>query len=643
MIQLDRVEKRFGARVLFTGLSWIVPQGARIGLVGANGAGKTTLLRLLAGLDTPDGGAVHAPGALTVGFLPQEVDSVGGGSVLSTVLDGWPELQRMERALEALAERMARLAPGDPELSRIADAYGTLRAAFEREGGDGLEARARAILGGLGVPEDRVHEPLERLSGGWRMRVLLARLLLREPGLLLLDEPTNHLDLDALRWLEEYLDRYRGTVVAVSHDRYFLNRVVHTIVELDRGALASYVGGYDAFLAERARRAERLEDAARAQEREIARIERFVERFRYKASKARQVQSRIKALERMERIEAPSSAKTIRFGFPPAPRSGDVVVRMEGVSKRYGRREVFRGVELSLRRGDRVAVVGPNGSGKTTLLGLITGRVAPDAGSIETGHRVEIGHFAQHHLDALDPASTVLEEAERDAGPEVRPRVRALLGSFLFAGDDVLKPVAVLSGGEKARLALAKLLLRPANLLLLDEPTNHLDLPGREVLEDALDEYDGTLVVVSHDRYFINRVATTIAAVEDGAVERIPGDYDAWLEWRSERIAAREKRPEPGTGARPRGADRERRRAEAEERNRRHRERRAVEERLRPVEERIENLERRVGEIDREQADPDSYRNGERARSLARERSDLERRLAAAWKEWEEIAADMPR
>jgi ATP-binding cassette subfamily F protein 3 len=642
MIQLDRVGKRFGARILFEGLSWLVPEGARIGLVGPNGAGKTTLLRLLAGLDAPDGGAVRASGALTVGFLPQEVDSVGGGSVLSTVLDGWPEIQRMERALEDLAERMARLSPGDPELTRAADAYGKLRVAFEREGGDGLETRARVILGGLGVAEDRVHEPLERLSGGWRMRVLLARLLLREPGLLLLDEPTNHLDLDALLWLEEYLDRYRGTVVAVSHDRYFLNRVVRTIVELDRGTIASYTGGYDAFLEERARRAERLEDAARAQEREIARIERFVERFRYKASKARQVQSRVKALERIERIEAPSASKTIRFGFPPAPRSGDVVVRMEGVSKRWGPREVFRGADLLLRRGDRVAVVGPNGSGKTTLLGLITGRVVPDDGSVETGHRVEVGHFAQHHLDALDPASTVLEEAERDAGPDVRPRVRSLLGSFLFEGDDVLKRVAVLSGGEKARLALAKLLLRPANLLLLDEPTNHLDLRSREVLEDALGEYEGTLLVVSHDRYFINRVATTIAAVEDGRVERIPGDYDAWLEWRRERLAAREERPEPGKDGRARAAERERRRAEAEDRNRRHRERRAFEERLRPLEERIESLERRIGEIDREQADPGTYRNGDRARALARERAELERRLAATWKEWEEIAAGMP-
>jgi ATP-binding cassette subfamily F protein 3 len=378
------------------------------------------------------------------------------------------------------------------------------------------------------------------------------------------------------------------------------------------------------------------------QEREIARIERFVERFRYKASKARQVQSRIKVLERMDRIEAPSSSKTIRFGFPPAPRSGDVVVRMEGVSKRYGQREVFREADLLLRRGDRVAVVGPNGAGKSTLLGLITGRVVPDGGSVEIGHRAEMSHFAQHHLDALDPASTVLEEAERDAGPDVRPRVRTLLGSFLFEGDDASKRVAVLSGGEKARLALAKLLLRPSNLLLLDEPTNHLDLRSREVLEDALDEYEGTLVVVSHDRYFINRVATTIAAVGEGRVERIPGDYDAWLEWRRARLAAEEDRSEPARDPHAREAERERRRAEAEERNRRHRERRAVEDRLRPLEERIEGLERRAAEIDREQADPGTYRDGERARALAHERADLERRLAATWREWEEIAAEMP-
>ena len=642
MIQLERVERRYGARVLFEDLTWLIPKGARVGMVGANGTGKTTVLRLLAGLDAPDRGMVHAPGALTVGYLPQEVDSVAGGSVLTTVLDGWPEIQRLEEALEDLAHRMATLAPGDAELAKVTDAYGRLREDFEREGGDGLEARARAILGGLGVPQERFHEPLERLSGGWRMRVLLARLLLRAPDLLLLDEPTNHLDLDALAWLEEFLERYEGTVVAVSHDRYFLNRVVSDIVELDRGGMASYRGGYDAFLEEREHRQERLEEAARAQEKEVARIERFVERFRYKASKARQVQSRIKVLDRMERIEAPSSSRTIRFGFPPAPRSGDVVARVEAVAKRYGSVEVFRSADLLLRRGDRVAVVGPNGAGKSTLLGLLTGRVPPDRGTVEIGHAVRWQHFAQHHLDALRPEAAVLEEAERDAGPDVRPKVRALLGSFLFSGEDVLKPVGVLSGGEKARLALAKILLYPANLLLLDEPTNHLDLKSREVLEDALAEYEGTLVVVSHDRYFINRVATTIAAVADGGIECISGDYDAWLEWRRAQLQSRPENDEGQPEARVRDAERERRRVEAEERNRKHRIRKAFEERLRPLELEIESLERRMAEIDVEQGDPDTYRDGDRARALGRERAELEARLRETWSRWERMAGDAP-
>jgi ATP-binding cassette subfamily F protein 3 len=642
MIQLERVEKRFGARLLFTDLTWLVPRGARIGLVGANGAGKTTLLRLLAGLDSPDRGSVHAPGSLSVGFLPQEVDSVGKGSVLSTVMDGWPEIQRLEERMEALAGEMEALSPEDDRLPDATETYGRLRERFEQEGGDLLENRAKTILSGLQVPRRRFHEPLVSLSGGWRMRVLLARLLLRQPDLLLLDEPTNHLDLDALLWLEEFLARYDGTVVAVSHDRYFLNRVISNVVELQGGKLTAYSGGYDDFLEERQQRMERLEELAKAQEREIARVRRFVERFRYKASKARQVQSRLVALERIERVESPSRAKTVRFGFPPAPRSGDVVARLTGVAKRYGTIEVFRGADLLVRRGDRIALVGPNGAGKSTLLGLLLGRVPADGGTVEIGHGVRMRHFAQHHLDALRADATVLEEAETGVGPDVRPRVRTLLGSFLFSGDDVLKTVGILSGGEKARLALAKILLDPANLLLLDEPTNHLDLSSREVLEDALAEYDGTLLVVSHDRYFINRIATSVATIGDGGIEHIPGDYDAWMEWRQDRSGGTETADSARGEGKDREAERGRRRAEAEERNRRHRIRRAFEERLRPVEERIQSLERRLAEIDTEQGDPATYRDGKRARALGRERTELEERLRENWQEWEALAEQAP-
>src|SRR5262245_37160156 len=632
MVQLDRVQKRFGSRVLFEGLSWTIPQGARLGLVGPNGAGKTTLLRLLVGLDEPDAGERRVPSAMRVGYLPQEVESVAEGSVLSSVLDGFPELRALEEELESLEHRLAGLGPGDPETEKLVAAYGKLRERFEQLGGDGVEARAKAILTGLGVPESRLHDSLLSLSGGWRMRVVLARLLLAAPGLLLLDEPTNHLDLEAIAWLESFLERYEGAFVVVSHDRYFLNRMVRGIVELERGKLALFHGNYEEYLVEKAARDQALEDAKRLQDREIARVERFIERFRYKATKARQVQSRIRALEKVERIDAPSRAKRIRFGFPPAPRSGDVAVRAEGVSKSYGDTHVFRGLDVLLRRGDRVALVGPNGAGKSTLIKLLSGKARPDAGRLDLGHNVTVQYFAQHQLEALEPANTVLEEMDREADAATRPRLRNLLGAFLFSGDDVEKKVAILSGGEKTRLALAKMLLRPANLLLLDEPTNHLDLRSREVLEDALEEYAGTLVVISHDRYFINRIATSIGEVGGGRIELYPGDDDTYLEHvRARAVEA------PATAAAP-ARSRDSRREEAEERNRRYRERKAVEDRLRPIETEIEALETRVRELEAMQADPRVYSDPVRAQDVGREKIQAEERLQPLYWEWERAA-----
>jgi ATP-binding cassette subfamily F protein 3 len=636
MLRLDDIKRQIGARVLFESLSWVIPGRARLGLVGPNGAGKTTLLRIVCGREVPDAGCVQGPTSLVVGYLPQEVETVAGASVLEVVLSGAESVARLEGRLGELERELAELDPDDARAGELTRRYGDLRSRFEALGGDRIEARARAILCGLGVTEASHDRPPATLSGGWRMRVVLARLLLGAPDLLLLDEPTNHLDLEALDWLERFLADFDGAFVVVSHDRYFLNRVVEGVVELERGRLSTYTGSYDDYVAasEQARLGQ--DKAAREQARERARVERFIERFRYKASKARQVQSRVRALEKVERIESSTDAKTIRFRFPEAPRSGDVVARLDRVSKHFGPTRVYDGLSLVLRRGERVALVGPNGAGKSTLLKLLAGAIEPDGGAIELGQGVLRHYYAQHQLDALDPRRTVLEELEAAAPPDERPRLRSLAGCFLFVGEDVDKRVEVLSGGEKARLALARMLLEPANLLLLDEPTNHLDLRSREVLEEALEPYTGTLVFISHDRYFINRVANRVAEVGGGGLELYDGGFDEWTAWREARQTA-EPQPAEARAGEP-NVRREEKRREAEERNRLYRERKAVEERLRPIEDEVERLERRVAELQLAQADPQVYSDPERARDVARERTELEARLGRLYEAWEAAA-----
>ena len=522
MVHLDGVSKAYGERVLFRDTTWQLGERERIGLVGPNGVGKTTLCRILAGLEVPDAGRVSRARETTVGYLPQEAaGEARGGSVLGEVLSGFPEVWEVERQLDDLGVRL-REAPEDALTAR----YGDLQHRFEALGGYRLETEARVVLSGLGFPAADLPRPLAEFSGGWRMRAALARLLLQRPALLLLDEPTNHLDLESLTWLENYLDAYDGTVVVVSHDRYFLNRMVTAVAELSPAGLLVCPGDYDDFLAQRAARQALLEARARNQAKRVAEIERFIERFRYKATKARQVQSRIKMLERLDRVEVEGSARRIRFAFPTPPRTGRLVVQLRGVHKAYGPKVVYAGVDLDIERGDRIALVGPNGAGKSTLLRILAGVLQPDRGERVLGAHATAHYYAQHQLDALDPARTALEEMEAAAPETDRTRLRTLLGAFLFSGDAVDKRVAVLSGGEKARLALARMLARPAPFLCLDEPTNHLDLASRAVLEEALTEFTGTMIFISHDRYFINRLATKVVEVRDGRLVTHLGGYD---------------------------------------------------------------------------------------------------------------------
>ncbi len=676
MIQIEDISKSFGGQVLFRDLTWHITRGQRIGLVGPNGAGKTTLCRILTGQMEVDSGQVRRAKSATIGYLPQEIATAGDGTVLGHLLAGFPEIERLEAELELLAAEMAEVEDGASE--DLMRRYGDLQHQYEALGGYGLEARAKAILGGLGFGPDDFFAPLTKLSGGWRMRVALGRLLLQAPDLLLLDEPTNHLDLESLQWLEEFLAAYEGTVVIISHDRYFLNRVVDRIAELELGRFALSVGDYDDYQAQKLARQEQIQAAQRTQAEQVEKMERFIRKFRYKATKARQVQSRIKQLDRMERVEVIRAPKRIHFRMPQPPRSGTTVCELRRVRKAYGDKVVYAGVDLRLLRGDRVALVGVNGAGKSTLLKILAGALPFEVGDRVLGHNVSVHYYAQHQLDALNPQHSVLEELAAIADVAMQPRLRTILGAFLFSGDDVEKPVAVLSGGEKSRLALAKMLLRPANLLCLDEPTNHLDVTAREVLEEALEDFDGTMLFISHDRYFINRIATKVVEVRDGQLWEFAGDYDYYLEKRAEsrvpeqqrgwtraasadsaplrgtergrREPRREERapearpqppvpsPQPQRAPAPKLRTREARRAEAENRQQKSRAIAPLKARLKELEAEIAGIEARVRDLDDRMANPDLYRDGERAREVARERKGLEEQAASLYGKWEELA-----
>jgi ATP-binding cassette subfamily F protein 3 len=651
VIQLENVAKGYGGQTLFRDVEWRIGDGERIGLVGPNGAGKTTLCRILAGFEEPDHGRVSRPRGTTIGYLPQEVaGGADAGSVLVEVLGGYEDVWRLEREMEELAAALESSTTRDDvaAVDALTRRYGDLQHRFEALGGYRLETEARAILGGLGFRAEEVTRPLPEFSGGWRMRAALARLLLLRPSVLLLDEPTNHLDLESLAWLESFLAGYAGAVVVVSHDRYFLNRMVTSIADLGPTGLARYQGDYDDYLVEREARRELLEAQARNQAKRVAEIERFIERFRYQATKARQVQSRVKMLERLERVEVDGRARRIRFAFPQPPRTGRRVAALRGVHKAYGDHVVYAGIDVEVERGERVALVGINGAGKSTLLRILAGTLPFDTGERTLGAHVAVQYYAQHQLDVLDPQATALEEVERVAPEAAQTRLRTLLGAFLFSGDAVDKRVAVLSGGEKARLALAKMLVRPAAFLCLDEPTNHLDLASREVLEDALAEFPGTIVFISHDRYFINRIGTRVLEVAGGTLTSYPGNYDDYLAATARGLAASPSAkvsdaaavassvvPEPSPARHDRGP-----RGEA----RRGRTTAAVRElrrRLEDVERQIHDLEERLRGFAETLSDPELYKDGERIRAVATERKTAQEQVAWLMREWEELSVEL--
>lgn len=529
VVTVSRLSKHFGAQVILDAVDWFIPKGARIALVGANGSGKSTLLRILGGKLEPDSGRISFAKGVRVGYLEQEIFDLGDRPLMEEVLQVFSDVSELEQRCRHLEGQLSSADPSTPEFAALLEEYGRVREQWDAHGSYDLEARARAVLSGLGFNGDDFSRCCAEFSGGWQMRIALAKLLLQEPELLLLDEPTNHLDLEARNWLEDFLANYPHSFILVAHDRFFMDACCTRVVEISRGKLSEYACSYSSYLVQREERRRQQEEAYRQQQEEIARIQAFIQRFRYQASKAALVQSRIKQLEKMQRVSPPENARTVRFRFPQPARSGRVVLELRGVAKSYGSKMVYSGVDVTLERGRKVAIVGPNGAGKSTLMKLLAGVEVGERGERRVGQNVAISYFAQDRGASLEAEKTVLEVITEQAPTTLLPHLRTLLGAFLFSGDAVYKRVGILSGGERSRLALAMLLLRPTNCLLLDEPTNHLDLSAKEVLLDALRDYEGTLVFVAHDRYFLDQLPDEIWEVGNGTVVRYLGNYEQYL------------------------------------------------------------------------------------------------------------------
>ncbi|MCX8155733.1 MAG: ABC-F family ATP-binding cassette domain-containing protein [Verrucomicrobiae bacterium] len=636
MLTLAGITKTYGGRTLFREATLCLNAGDRVGLVGPNGAGKTTLFRILLGEESPDAGEITCQRGLRIGYLPQENAPTVEGTVLelaTAISKEYAELRRRLRDGDAAPQEIA--AVGDDDHAR-----------FEELGGYRVEVKARKMLLGLGFRERDFERPLRELSGGWVMRAHLARLLVMEPDLLLLDEPTNHLDLESLLWFQEYLKTFSGAILMTSHDREFLNQLAGAIVEIRQERLIRYTGNYDAYVAQRQAAEEQLLAAYKNQQREIARLMAFVERFRAKNTKATQAQSKLKQIERMEKIAAPvADDPELDFQFPQPERSGQRVIELKGVRHAYGEQLVYADLNFVAERGQRIVLVGPNGAGKSTLLKLLAGVLPVQAGERVVGYRVRVGYYAQYRTEMLQPGRTVLEEALDTPQRVTEQYVRTVLGGFRFSGDDVFKPVSVLSGGEKSRLALVKLLLDPPNLLLMDEPTTHLDMASTDALLAALDQFEGTLIFISHDVYFIRSLARQVVRVEQGRLSWYAGGYDYYLEkWGEQRLAAvtadGEKAGGNGSMTPPRAADvrREQRRLAAELRNVRSRALRAQRQRVKELEEQITALESRQAELTRLLEDPATYGDSARTVAINRELQELVARLPGLHGEWEQEA-----
>ena len=534
MIALSNVNKQYGKQLIFVDAAFQLNPGEKVGLVGPNGVGKTTLFRLITGEELPDDGSVTVPRKLSIGFFRQEVDEMRGRSTLDEAIAGSGRVGELHHELEELHHAMGDAARAD-DMDRILERFGEVQEEYDHLGGYALEAQAREVLHGLGFADDQIDGDVGALSGGWKMRVALARVLLGRPDVLLMDEPTNHLDIESIIWLEQFLKSLQGALLMTSHDREFMNRVVTKIAEIDSGEINLYSGDYDFYERERSIRDQNQQASFARQQAMLAKEQRFIDRFRTHAAKASQVQSRIKALDKIERIELPKKRHVVKFEFRQPARSGDQVAMIEGIHKSYGARRIYDGFSLTIRRGERWCVMGRNGAGKTTLLKMVAGALRPDAGEVRLGASLKMGYFAQQSLDVLDPESTIIDQLQRDFPQDGLGSLRSLAGAFQFSGDDTGKKIRSLSGGEKSRLAMARMLFDPPNFLVLDEPTNHLDLATKEMLVDALKQFEGTMLFVSHDRTFLRGLGSRVLELGgDSGADReplvYPGSYVEYVE-----------------------------------------------------------------------------------------------------------------
>ncbi len=544
MIHFHNITKSYPDKILFSDMNVVIKRGVRAGLVGPNGSGKTTLLRMIMKEEEPDQGDIQVDRKITIGYLPQEITSTSTKTILHEVLDEVPEVGLLETEIELLSRKIA----VDPDNSILLEKLGRMQAEFERLDGWNTESSAKKVLGGLGFSLDQINTPLENFSGGWRMRVALAKLLFKKPDILLLDEPTNHLDLASLIWLESFLQEWQGALVLISHDRTFLDKTINQIFEIHNQSIQTYRGDYSHYVAEKALRIEQQAAAYKNQQKHIRETERFIERFRYKESKATQVQSRVKALEKLERIQPPEGQQShISVRIPQPERSVRMIASFKNAAKSYGKLDVFKGLNLDLERGQKIGLVGPNGAGKSTLLKMLAQVEPLSGGSLKWGEGVMRAYFAQHQFESLPLESSIYELIAREVPKWTTTEVRSYLGSFLFSGETIEKQIKVLSGGEISRLALAKMLATPAHLILLDEPTNHLDMLSRDIVQEAIGSYSGTMVCISHDRHFLNAVTNTIIEVNQGEIKQYPGNYEYYL-WRKSQSSG-EKAPSGKTGA----------------------------------------------------------------------------------------------